>query len=124
MSTILSMIVLKLTIMKPEMTINARLKMLRTENGLTQAELAKSLGIGQTTVAAYENSHTPNIYSLIAYADFFECSLDYLAGREVGALPYALSSTEQEMIRTFRSLKKESKEYALEQLKLLAAYHS
>lgn len=102
------------------MTLNERLKMLRTENDLTQAELAKALSIGQTTVAAYEKSHDPNIYSLIAYADFFECSLDYIAGREGGNLPYALTEQERELIRTFRSLKPNAKTYACEQLKLLA----
>ena len=102
------------------MTINERLKMLRTENDLTQTELAKELGIAQTTVAAYERSHDPNIYSLIAYADFFECSLDYLAGREEGALPYALSEQERELIRSFRSLKPSVRAFAFDQLKRLS----
>ena len=102
------------------MTINERLKMLRTENDLTQTELAKKLGIAQTTVAAYEKSHDPNIYSLIAYADFFECSLDYLAGREQAPLPYALSPQERELIQKFRSLKPPIRSYAFEQLKLLS----
>ena len=54
------------------MEICEKLKALRRENGLTQAELAKRLKISQTTVAAYENgAHDPNIYSLIAYADHF-----------------------------------------------------
>ena len=103
-----------------DMTINERLKMLRTENELTQTELAKKLGIAQTTVAAYEKSHDPNIYSLIAYADFFECTLDYLAGREEGALPYALSNEERELIQSYRSLKPSVRTYASEQLKLLS----
>ena len=102
------------------MTINERLKMLRTENGLTQTELAKALKIGQTTVAAYERSHDPNLFSLLAYADFFDCSLDYLAGREEGALPYALSEQERELVRSFRSLKPSVRKYAFEQLKLLS----
>ena len=102
------------------MTINERLKMLRTENDLTQTELAKKLGIAQTTVAAYEKSHDPNIYSLIAYADFFECSLDYLAGREQAPLPYALSPQERELVQKFRSLKPPIRSFAFEQLKLLS----
>ena len=102
------------------MTDNQRLKMLRIENDLTQAELAKSLNIGQTTVAAYEKSHDPNLYSLIAYADYFACTLDYLAGREDAPLPFALSEQERELIRVFRSLRAERREYALENLKLLA----
>lgn len=65
------------------MNLKERLKFLRLERGLTQAQLAKELKIGQTTIAAYENgTHDPQIYILAAYADFFQCSLDYLTGRE------------------------------------------
>ena len=102
------------------MTINERIKELRTENGLTQKQLADAVGIPQTTVACHEKSHDPNIYILMKYADFFECSLDYLAGREEGALPYALSNEERELIQSFRSLKPIVRKYAFEQLKLLS----
>ena len=64
------------------MSICEILKALRTENGLTQNELAKKLNIGQATIACYENGQRePLISNLIAYADYFECSLDYIAGR-------------------------------------------
>ncbi len=102
------------------LTINERLKLLRTENGLTQSELAEKLKIGQTTVSGYEKSHDPNIYCLIKYADFFECTLDYLAGREQAPLPYALSKPERELIQTFRKLKPQAKEYALQELQALS----
>lgn len=102
------------------MTINERIKELRTENGLTQKQLADAVGIPQTTVACHEKSHDPNIYILMKYADFFECSLDYLAGREEGPLPYALSPQERELIQCFRSLKPSVRKYAFEQLKLLS----
>ena len=102
------------------MTINERLKELRVENNLTQKQLGDKIGLGQTTVASHEKSHTPTLDNLIAYADFFECSLDYLAGREEGALPYALSAQERELIQTFRSLKPSVRTFAFEQLKLLS----
>lgn len=63
--------------------INEKLKSLRLDNKLSQTSLANALKIGQTTIAAYENgTHTPNLCALIAYADYFQCSLDYLVGRE------------------------------------------
>lgn len=104
------------------MTVNERLKMLRTENGLTQMQLAKALNIGQTTVAAYERSHDPNLYSLIAYADYFECTLDYLAGREQAPLPYALTEKEREIVRLYRALRPQTKDLAEKQLALLALF--
>ena len=102
------------------MTINERLKELRIENGLTQKQLADKLGLGQTTIATHEKSHMPQLDSLIAYADYFACTLDYLAGREDAPLPFALSEQERDLIRVFRSLRAEMREYALENLKLLA----
>jgi len=59
------------------------LKDLRKNRNLTQFQLSQALKIGQATIAGYENgSREPHINSLIAYANFFECSVDYLLGRE------------------------------------------
>lgn len=98
------------------MTINERLKQLRLECGMTQTELAKALKIGQSTVAAYESSHDPNVYNLIAYAKFFGCSLDYLAGLEAEnfAPSYLVGEKERELLLRFRRLKPASKDYILE----------
>ncbi|MDE6850684.1 MAG: helix-turn-helix domain-containing protein [Clostridia bacterium] len=64
------------------MKVSEILKNLRTESGLTQKELSDKLNIGQATIACYENGkRDPHIFNLIAYADFFECTLDFLVGR-------------------------------------------
>lgn len=64
------------------MNIAEILKSLRIEKGLTQNELAERLNIGQATIACYENGQRePHISNLIAYADYFECTLDYIVGR-------------------------------------------
>lgn len=64
------------------MNIATILKSLRYESGLTQQQLSERLNIGQATIACYESGQRePHILSLIAYADYFECSLDYLIGR-------------------------------------------
>lgn len=64
------------------MTVAQILKNLRTDSGLTQKELSEILGIGQATIACYENGlREPHIANLIAYADYFECSVDFLIGR-------------------------------------------
>lgn len=64
----------------------------------------------------------PQLDSLIAYADYFECTLDYLAGREKAPLPYALTEEEREMVRLFRALKPQTKALAKKQLSLLATF--
>ncbi|WP_130806419.1 cobalamin-dependent protein [Senegalia massiliensis] len=59
-----------------------RLKKLRKDYSLTQKKLALKLGIGQTTIANYENgSRFPNQQILKNFADFFNVSIDYLVGR-------------------------------------------
>ena len=62
-----------------------RLKELRTENKLSQAELSKALG-GEITAAAIGlwelNKRVPNLDAVILLANYFNVSLDYIAGLE------------------------------------------
>lgn len=58
------------------------LKSLRNESGLSQFELARSLGVAQTTIANYEtDKRFPNHLLLIHMAETFDTSLDFLLGR-------------------------------------------
>ena len=98
------------------MSIANRLKELRLSQNLTQTELSKALNIGQTTIASYENGkNQPHIFSLIAYAKFFDCTIDYLAGLEdeLGA-PVSSSTTlpadEKELLDLYRQLNYEGKQ--------------
>ena len=60
-----------------------RLKELRLEAGKTQAELAQFLGISRQVYANYENAiNEPSLSTLVQCADIFQCSLDFLLGRE------------------------------------------
>ena len=60
-----------------------RLKELRTENGLSQSELAKETGLNQSTITRWEaDDRDPNLPSLIIIAKYFGCSIDFLAGLE------------------------------------------
>ncbi|MFN2340374.1 MAG: helix-turn-helix domain-containing protein [Halanaerobium sp.] len=57
----------------------SQLKKLRTNNKITQKELAKILGLAQTTIANYENnSRFPNQKTLLDIAEYFKVTLDYL----------------------------------------------
>ncbi|MFW6229706.1 MAG: helix-turn-helix domain-containing protein, partial [Halanaerobium sp.] len=57
----------------------SQLKKLRKNNKITQKELAKILGLAQTTIANYENnSRFPNQETLLEIADYFDVTLDYL----------------------------------------------
>lgn len=59
-----------------------RLREVRTLRGKKLKECADCLGIKVRSYQAYEGGdREPNIKSLIALADFFDVSLDYLMGR-------------------------------------------
>lgn len=60
-----------------------RIQELRTAKKLTQKALAEKIGVKNYTVANWEQGRTePSVKDLIDLANFFECSLDYLVGRE------------------------------------------
>lgn len=59
-----------------------RLKTLRKEHGLKQREMAAQLGLALSSYQCYEYAQRfPDFQGLIAIADFFDISLDYLVGR-------------------------------------------
>ena len=63
------------------MEFHERIRLLRREKGLTQKEVAESLGIGYRAYQCYEyNQRRPDSYGLIDMANFFGVSLDYLMG--------------------------------------------
>jgi transcriptional regulator with XRE-family HTH domain len=57
-----------------------RFKELRTEKGVTQADIAKLLNVKHQTVSFYETGREPNYKSLSKLADYFDVSVDYLIG--------------------------------------------
>ena len=58
-----------------------RLKELREQRRLNQEALAQKLNVSQSTISAYEiGERVPDLETLIAIANFFDVSLDYLAG--------------------------------------------
>ncbi len=64
------------------MTFPDRLKKLRSERGVSQVTLAKIVGRTDRAFRKYETAEIePTLSVLIALADFFDVSLDYLVGR-------------------------------------------
>ena len=58
-----------------------RIKQLREEDGLSQAQLAKAVGISQSAIALWElGDRTPSADAIIKLAKFFDVSTDYLLG--------------------------------------------
>ncbi len=68
--------------MKDAMTTEEILREMRKKHGLTQVELARAIKVGDQTVGAWERGRTAiTLEDACKLADYYECSLDELAGR-------------------------------------------
>lgn len=92
------------------MVFSQRLKELRAEKGLTQDQLSEKTGLSHGCIAMLEvEKRAPTAATLNVLADFFECSTDYLLGREddlgnvtVHQASEALTMEEQKIIDVLR----------------------
>lgn len=62
--------------------IGDRIRILRARDIVTQRNLAEQIGVSEVSLQRFEyGSARPSLDTLIALADFFDVSLDYLVGR-------------------------------------------
>ena len=94
----------------------AKLKKLRTEEGLTQQQLGDLLGVSKSVVSYYEvNERVPSPDTLVKISKVFHVSTDYLRSLDNGRTINidGLSAHDEEIIRrlaaTMRKLQEEMK---------------
>ncbi len=59
-----------------------RLRAIRESKKLTQSQVGQALGMTDRQYRFYESgAHEPGMSKLVALADYFDVSLDYLVGR-------------------------------------------
>lgn len=68
---------------KKSEAVAENLRVLRTRRKLSQSELARRLGVAQTTVSAWEHEGGIGFRQAVQLADFYGVSLDDLAGRRL-----------------------------------------
>ena len=62
-----------------QIELGLRIKMLRTEKGLTQEKLAEALGVSLEHIGKIERGkRTPSLDLVIAMSKFFHASTDYI----------------------------------------------
>ena len=91
-----------------------RIKELRLEKGWSQRELARRINASPKTVNFWENDvNEPSASFVIALANAFECTTDYLLAREddygVVNVMRELSADEMRMIAKYSSLDKDER---------------
>ena len=103
-----------------------RLKTLRKENQLTQNELALKSNISRSNINTWETGRSlPLPDGLIALANAFECSIDYLLGRESEDGTIIIESNnktdltvkENTLLSYFRQMNEDTKDIAIGILK-------
>lgn len=90
-----------------------RLKILRSEAGMTQTELAQRLGVTKSVVSYYElQERNPSPDILIRLSDIFHVTTDYLLGIEHKKLIDVSDLDEEDMrllLITIETLRKKNK---------------
>ena len=82
-----------------------RLFELRTEQNLSQRELAKKLNISQGTYNNWENGKTqPSIEDMLEISKLFKVSVDYLIGNQVEEV--LVKEDESTLRKIYRSIQK------------------
>ncbi len=79
------------------------LRELRVENGLTQAKLAKKLGVAAPTVTSWESCvKYPSVDNLIQLSKLYSVPLNYLTGieKERSIVLDDLSTPQQNLLKT------------------------
>lgn len=73
--------------------LSTKLKELRMSHNLSQADVAKKLGISPSIVSGYETGErTPSTENLLALSYLYKCSSDYLLGKSNDKPPVVLNT--------------------------------
>lgn len=87
-----------------------RLRELREEKGISQAELARAISSDTRSISRWElGQNAPTLPFVIALAKFFNCSLDFLAelvDENDRPVPQDLSDDERKLLACFRGIDK------------------
>lgn len=84
------------------MEFNTRLKQLRQKHKLTQGELAEILELKPTAISNYESKRNePSIAKLLALAQYFDVSCDYLLGASDSYLPIGGEVLDKQIVDFF-----------------------
>jgi transcriptional regulator with XRE-family HTH domain len=102
--------------------LGEQLKKLLDEHQITQKKLANDLSIAVSTLNGYMNDYRePDIKTLSLFAQYFHVSVDFLVEHPSGD---GLNQSELELIRIYRLLTEEQKEFLYEQAKLYLRHNT
>lgn len=102
------------------MAFYQKIRDLREDSDKTQAEIADYLGTTAQYYGKYEKGERELPFSrAIELADYYNVSLDYLAGRKNFNINHDINNDEQELLNSWRSLSERNRgkvEYLISEL--------
>ncbi len=104
------------------MSLPQKLKTLRAEHNMTQAELGRQINVARATIAGYETrNRQPSYEKLTAIAETFQVSVDYLLDSTdepivLHSMPGAERMLDRQIFQVYRTLSLAEKEDAYEYL--------
>jgi transcriptional regulator with XRE-family HTH domain len=96
--------------MEKSQSLGDRLKALRAERPrLSVQEVADAVGISRPYLSGIENGHdNPGYESFVALADYYQVSLDFLAGREI-----SVGYDAKRLLDAFQKLPKDDRDFMI-----------
>ena len=101
-----------------------RLKDLRIKKDVSQADVAKAIGISRTAYVKYETGASKPVRKLHELAKYFNVSADYLLGNDGTKAEPPLSKKQTILLRGFDSLNPEGQSTLLNMLDFLRHTHA
>ena len=111
------------------MKISQKLKELREEQNKSQYKVSQELGIERYNYANWEQDRSePNLEMLSKLADIFNCSIDYLLGKEDNSsnkkITSSLTSKEERLLKAFQFLDNDEQNKIIEDCEYFANKHN
>ena len=96
--------------MRTEILKYGRIRDIRTDRGLTQEQVAAILHVSQNTYSQYEIGTTRfPLDAVVKLAEYYNVSLDYLAGRSPLIKNKPLTDEEKALVESWRQLSERNK---------------
>ena len=101
-----------------------RLKKLRNILDVSQADVAKAIGVSRTAYVKYETGASKPVRKLNELANYFNVSADYLLGNDDTKTELSLSQKQTKLLEGFDSLNTEGQNTLLSMLNFLRTTNS
>lgn len=104
-----------------DMTVGEKIRQLRKEKNMSQADLSYATGLTKGAISMYElNARNPKFETLEILADFFNVDMNYLLGKSEYT-DIVADDTERLLFSMYRALNEEGKKKVAEYMSDLVA---